>query len=304
MLSSRKQMEFFVLRHCIVLLAFGVLLSSCASQPKQEGPDWMHQPTRTVDNGYIVYVGSGQSRDTLKAQFKAEGMALEDLANECSFIPKGARLEDRFVQQGTNEHVAYVKIAVEFQECAQSQKTLEPSEITKLANVSFTEQLRRYQDLEETGELPQKSEYAALEMPAEVPPPPVASAGMSPAVHFTVMRQYVAYQKETVILASPTAYPINSPQASHFVSAIQPAVGQIHQIGAQNPSFEKNPQPWSKVTDRPRALRPAALAPAHHNSGYKNALPYIKQSDQMKKEAKKKKGSRKHGKNKRIEQQN
>lgn len=269
-----RRSHFYTLVLCL-------LFTACASEPKKEGPDWIRQPTRTVDNGYIVYVGTGDSRDTERAQFKAEGMALEDLANECSFIPKGARLEDRYIVKGKNENTAYVKVAVEFQECTEAQKTLEPSDIKKLANTSFTEQLRRFQDLEETGELPDKSEYAVLDMPTEVQPPPQTQPGMSESVHFAVMRQYVAYQKQIVILSPATVYPPNSTASHNFVTDLQPTVGQIQQTAAVNPTLVKNPQPWSKIYDRPKVARPAVLAP-HHQSGYKSALPYIHQNDVIK----------------------
>ena len=54
-------------------------------QPK---PAWVTQPTRTVDNGYIVYVGSAEDTGADRAQLKAESAAVEDLANECSLYPK------------------------------------------------------------------------------------------------------------------------------------------------------------------------------------------------------------------------
>ncbi|MGZ3786781.1 MAG: hypothetical protein ACXVCP_17555 [Bdellovibrio sp.] len=271
----------------VLVAIMGLILASCASEPKHEGPDWIRQTTRTVDNGYIVYIGTGESQDTEKAQFRAEGMALEDLANECSFIPKGTRLEDRYVEKSKNQNMAYVKVAVEFQECTEAQKALEPSEIKKLANTSFTEQLRRYQDLEETGELHEKSEYAQMEMPQEIPPPPALQTSWSDPVHFSVMRQYVAYQKEVVVLSPVSAYSPNSPQSVHFVQAIQPTVNQIQQTAAQNPGLVKTPQLWSKVYDRPHLERPAkfTLQNPQHKSAYKNALPYIKESDAMKRSA-------------------
>ena len=285
-----RQSHFYTFALCL-------LFTACASEPKKEGPDWIRQPTRTVDNGYIVYVGTGDSRDSERAQLRAEGMALEDLANECSFIPKGARLEDRYIVKGKSENTAYVKVAVEFQECTEAQKALEPSDIRKLANTSFTEQLRRFQDLEETGELPDKSEYAVLDMPAEVQPPPTMQPGVSDSVHFAVMRQYVAYQKQVVILAPPTVYPPNSPASRTFVTDLQPTVGQIQQTAAANPALVKNPQPWSKIYDRPHVTRPAVLAP-HHQSGYKSALPYIHQNDVIKgrnKGSKKRRRGGRHG---------
>lgn len=279
------------------LVVAAAFLSACASEQKHTEPEWIRQAARTVDNGYIVYVGTGESRDSEKAQFKAEGMALEDLANECSFLPRGTRLEDRFVEKSSAGNKAYVKVAVEFQECTEAQKTLEPSEIKKIANTSFTEQLRRYQDLEETGEIPEKTAYAVLDMPADIPAAPVLQSGWNESVRFGVLRQYVAYQKEVVILAPATVYPAGSPQAVHFVNTIQPAVGQINQVATQNPALVKNPSPWSRIYDRPHVDRPMSLKPQGHKVGYKSALPYIKESDEVKRAARgsQKKGAKRRG---------
>src|SRR6202042_1536036 len=111
------------------------------------------QPTRTVDNGYIVYVGAVEDISSERAQFKAEGLALEDLANECSMIPKGTRIEDRYMAKGDHDSTAYVKLALEFQECDQARHAVNPDDIRKVANVAFTDQLKKYQDLEATGEM-------------------------------------------------------------------------------------------------------------------------------------------------------
>jgi hypothetical protein len=275
-----------MIKASLSLIAFAALFVSCASESKPDLPTWTQSPTRTVDNGYIVYIGSGMSRDNDKAQFKAEGVALEDLANECSFLPKGVRLEDRYLEKGKNENTAYVKVAVEFQSCVEAQKTIEPSEIKKLANVSFTEQLRRYQDLEETGEMPDKSEYGSFEVPAEIPPAPVRESKWNDSMHFAVMRQYVAYQKETVILAPAKSYAPQSPESTQFISALQPAVGQIQETAAKTPALAQEPHPWSKMMDRPRVERPAVLQQKTHKSAYNSALPYIQQNAEIRRKAK------------------
>ena len=279
---------FHVLRFFFYCMIAGMALQvGCASAPKSTAPDWIRQASRTVDNGYIVYVGTGQSRDVTNAQFKAEGMALEDLENECSFLPKGTRVEDRFVEKDKDQNVAYVKVAVEFQECAEAQKTLEPSDIKRLANVPFTEQLKRYQDLEETGVAPAKGAVIANNEEGEIPPPPASNPGWNESTHFIVMRQYVAYQKQYVVLSAPTAYPPGSPQSTHFVSTLLPAATQVQQTAIANPTLAKNPVSWSRLRDRPRISRPqpvsrSAVEPRSGPGGYKGALPYIRESDAMK----------------------
>ncbi|MGZ3797623.1 MAG: hypothetical protein ACXVB1_14725, partial [Pseudobdellovibrionaceae bacterium] len=233
---------------------------ACSSEPKSKGPEWIHEPTRIVDNGYIVYVGNGEAGTPEKAQFKAEGQALEDLANECSMIPKGTRLEDRFSEKGKYEYSAYVKIAVEFKDCEEVKKTVDPAQIKQLGNLAFTEQLKRYQDLIETGEMASSNDLAEVPVPQEVPPPPARASNWSENTHFYVFRQYVAYQKEIVVLSPPTAYASHSAESQSFTNTMVPATSQLQNLETQNPEFKNQPVPWSHLPERPKILRPAALS--------------------------------------------
>src|SRR5947209_3047805 len=72
-------------------------------------PGWVHQAARTVEGGYIVYLGEVEDQAPERARFKAEAAAIQDLANECSFAPKGARVEDHFDQPTGVIHHAYAK---------------------------------------------------------------------------------------------------------------------------------------------------------------------------------------------------
>jgi hypothetical protein len=243
------------MRYFVPLLFSGILLSCSSAPPAPTGPDWIRQPTRIVDGGYIVYIGTATASRPERAQFEAEGLALEDLANECSMIPKGARIEDRYSEKDKKDSKAWVKLALEFQECEEAKKALDPEAIKKIANVGFTQQLKKYQDLMETGEMPQ--EVAEVEPPAEMTPPP-ARGGWNDNTHFFVMRQYVAYQKEVVVLAPPTAYAVNSPASQSFTRGIAPTVEQIHGVEQASPALRG--QAWSQVPARPVIARPASLA--------------------------------------------
>lgn len=212
-----------------------------------------------MDGGYIVYLGTASASSLEQAQFKAEGQALEDLANECSLVPKGTRIEDRYTEHDKYEYSAYVKLAVEFQDCDHAAKALEPAQIREVANVSFTEQLKRYQDLTETGVLPPKDEVAQIEPPDELTPAPTRAPDWNDQAHFYVVRQYVAYQKQIVILSPPTAYAPNSPASKTFAANLQPATQQIETMQKQAPTLKN--AVWTQMRDRPYLARPAALAP-------------------------------------------
>jgi hypothetical protein len=254
-------------------------LFACSSTPKVERPAWLNEPTRVVDNGYIVYVGTAEDLQPEKAQFKAEGIALEDLANECSFIPKGARIEDRFQEKNDKLTKSYVKLGLEFTECEKAKHTTDPVAIKEIANVAFAEQMRKFQDLSETGEVPDKSQYAALEVPKEWTPAP-ARAGMSEDVHFYAVRQYVAYQKEVVILSPPMAYAPNSVETQRYTAAVQPAVAQVETYQAKNPELAKNPLPISKLPNRMALARPAVLTPHLNREGFKPIPADVRRHEQ------------------------
>jgi hypothetical protein len=267
-------------KNLTLIFGFAATLMACSSQPKTERPAWISQPTRIVDNGYIVYVGTAEDTHPEQAQFKAEGLALEDLANECSFAPKGTRIEDRYTEKEKYYTKSYVKIGLEFTECEKAKHTNDPSTIKELASSGFTEQIRRYQDLIENGEAPETSQYAALEVPKELPPVP-ASAGMTETTHFYVVRQYVAYQKEIVILSPPSTYAVNSEESHRFTTALQPAIAQVETYQTQNPALVKEPMAWSKLPDRPKIARPEILrasAPTPHNSYKPVSKKYEKSS--------------------------
>lgn len=241
------------------------VLTACSSEPKRTQPEWLHQPTRVVDGGYIVYVGSAAGPNADRAQFKAEGVALEDLANECSLLPKGTRIEDRYTEPVGREFVAYVKLAVEFQDCEAGRTALQPETIRAVANVSFTAQLKRYQDYMETGELSNSpGEAVAVAPPTEdLEPPPARDARRDETLHFYMTRQYVAYQKEVVVLAPPTAYAPNSPETKQFVAGIAQPSQQLTVMEKNNPQLKAAPKPWSHLTEKPALARPKSLQPAH-----------------------------------------
>ena len=245
----------------IVILA----LCSCSSKPRsvdgEPEPAWVHQTTRTIDSGYIVYVGMGEDRTLEGARFKAEGMAIQDLANECSFAPKGARVEDRFDEETDGIHRSYAKIGIEFDECEAAKKEVDPTAIRTAANIEMTEELKRYQD-------------TVAQAETNPPPPavaangsiPTASPGMAPvyagppvivaASDYYVVRQQIVYSKQIVILSPPGAYPPGAPQTTQFVTSMHAPVQQVIRYEAANPQIRNSPATWSStMRTMPRAMQ-------------------------------------------------
>ena len=193
-----------------------------------------------------------------RAQVMAEGLALEDLANECSFIPRGTRIEDRYNENSPHNAKAYVKVAIDFQECDSAMRTQDASEIKKLGNIAFTQQLKRYQDLSETGELEAAGTMEAIEPPQDIRAAPVREPHWNDSVHFYATRQYVVYQKELVVLSPPTAYAPSSPESKKFATVVAPTAAEVQHIQENTPAYRT--QTWSHLPQRPRLVRPLELS--------------------------------------------
>jgi hypothetical protein len=234
-------------------------LSGCSSTPsgtRAEAPAWINQATRTVDNGYIVYVGIGEDNVPERARFKAEGMAIQDLANECSFAPKGTRVEDHYDQPVGVIFRSYAKVGIAFQDCDDAKAAIQPAEIQKLASAPLTQELKRYQDAVDT---PEDEETVASAS---------EGSGANPMIYrttpiqndsgFFVVRQQVAFMKEDVILV-PQNYPPNSPQSQTFVQQVAPAQNSVQTYETAHPVVRTWPQSFSANRPNAFAHQPSAL---------------------------------------------
>jgi hypothetical protein len=259
----------------LLIAPITLYIASCSSAPQTApAPAWVSQPARTVDQGYIVYVASSEDRSAEQARFKAESQAYQDLANECSFPPKGARTEDRFARQveSSRTQQVFVKVAIDFQTCEEAKQAIQPDDIRKLANVAMTDQIKAYQakyenapegsDDEDENEQAGVSQDTQAVLNARQAPPPTY---VSSPVQFYVARQQVFYYKEDVILSPPSAYPPNSAQTTQFVNHVQAPVSRIQQYEVANPAVKNSPQTWSTTHQqavksyqiaRPEANRP------------------------------------------------
>ena len=256
------------------LLLLALELSGCSSAPKGSGaaniPTWIHQPVRTVDAGYIVYIGTGEDRLAERAAFKAEAAALQDLANECSFAPKGARTEDRFDETTGLLHHGYAKVAVEFRDCEAAKASIQPEDIRKLANVAYSDEIKRYQDLVQNpvdGVASDDDSEGVNEAIDSKGPPPGSGSGIRDTNHFFVVRQWVFYSKQDVILSPPQTYAANSTETTQFVNKVAPAQDQVQTYERNNPTVHSWNNAWS-TSSAGSALRRRIDRPYH--SSYSN----------------------------------
>ena len=247
---------FKLYRHLAVII---LSLTGCASphkspEPKPE-PSWLKQSSRTMDGGYIIYVSSAEDHSSDRARFKAESSALQDLTNECSLAPKGVRIEDHYDQTlNADLHRSYAKVAIEFKDCEEAKQAVEPDQIRRLANISLTEQLKRYQEMvmspEEKNE--QAVALASLDNPESPSNAEPVNGELQDIHHFYWMRQRIVYLKQFVILSPPQTYASNPIVRQNFVRVVAAQSNQTRTFEKANPQLRTAPSTWST---QPRHVR-------------------------------------------------
>ena len=250
--------------------AFVLLLVLASDSP---APEWINQPARTVDNGYIVYVTQGEATTLEQATFKSEAAGALDVANECSFAPKGMRVEDHFQAKEGSEVRVYTKTGLAFNDCEIAQAANDPAEIKRLANAHVEEMIKTY-------EASSAPPTAADPPPAAAPTPPQAAEqpqaaapraeeeekeeeeevqeAARPAPVFSspedylVARQRIFLLKQTVILAPANAYPPGAPQTVQFVQNVTPLTLRVHTYQVSHPALRTWVHTWSSYRRHPR----------------------------------------------------
>ena len=271
-------------------------LCACSSNSKStvatpSEPVWIHQPTRTVEGGYIIYVASSEARTLDQSQSHAQSAAIQNVANECSFAPKGTRLEDLYSNTAGILHRTFAKVAVSFQECEEAQHALDPAQIKVLANVAMTERVKHYQDAIDQEE----NEQNATEVESDQTGlnPALADQTIQNPVQFLVVRQQIAYAKEWVILAPATSYAANSRESAYFQQVVTPATTQVQNYQTQNPAVKNAQTGWSTLAVKPavpalsgpggRPLSGVRSSPAHDSLTSKKASAGNKRDSHFKK---------------------
>jgi hypothetical protein len=233
-----------------------LFLVACSSTPKVTTPDWIRLPTRTVDGGYIVFVGTGEDPAPEKSTFKAEAQALQDIANECSFAPKGTRVEDHFQEPSGHTNLSYAKVSVSIIDCDAAKASNDPESIKKLASQPLADQLKKYQDLVYSPGEPEETEKGSgggNPMLAYTGGPPADPDG------YFIYRQRVAYVKQEVILAPATVYVVNAPQTVAVTQQLSTSTAHLRTYEQTNPEVKSWHRSWSQVERNPTSQLPGSF---------------------------------------------
>jgi hypothetical protein len=218
-----------------------------------------------VDSGYIVYVGSGEDFTQERATFKAEGQAIQDVANECSFSPKGTRVEDHYIYFSAGKYQSFAKIGVSIDDCEAAKNTTDPAKIQTVANVAMTQQLQHYQQMEynlpPAGTPPGTvvasnagDQGANPNIYSTDAPPPIANSG-----EFFIVRQPVAYANQVVILSPPATYAPGTPASQTYTNQVAPARVSVRNYEQTNPQTKTWSNSWSSFERNPTVPIPGNL---------------------------------------------
>lgn len=175
----------------VALLAF-----SCSSTPAPSkapsSPDWIRQAARTFDGSTLVYVGSGEDRTSENALFKSEAMALQDLENECSLIPKSTNVQaDHFQEQAGLIFRAFTRVSISMADCEAAKKALTLDQLHEQASPQLTGSVESYQ---QSYDAPEPEENAPLTEKS-------GSTHIGDSSQLFILRQQVALAQQKIILS-------------------------------------------------------------------------------------------------------
>jgi hypothetical protein len=172
-------------------------LSAChspAPATEEVHRDLTTAPRRAIEGNLLVFTAIGEDRFSERAKFLAEGAAFEDIANECSLIPNGAKLES--VQERpdtTDSRIFYARAVVDLTACKEAKSAWKPEVVRQLADASLTEQMKKYQDI--VGEVNDPG------LPAQLT---LLKKPIRDEAALMTLRQQIVYQKQKMV-ASPDA---------------------------------------------------------------------------------------------------
>lgn len=227
------------------LMFLVLLLSSCSSAPSAStssggttaAPAWASLPARNLDGDRLSFLGTGEDRDQANARTKAEAMALQDLANECSLVPNSTEVrKERYEETVGILYRDFAQVSVSLADCQKARNALSVSQIKDRASPGLSAAVDHYQT---TYDAPEPMELKPL----------VAGRAITDDTDLFVARQQLALAKQRAVLTSATASEFSAmPKVSQAIAGYEEA----------RPLIERGNQAFS--TDRPNAMNHQASA--------------------------------------------
>lgn len=145
------------IKYGLILIIF-LLESSCAhlfssgSLEARSQPNWVGQNSRRKENGRIYFIEKmdlhqmKSASEVAKYIYQVQAYALENIAVECSFIPKSSFVDDQFMKMDKAEASLYVQVYVDESDCLKAQRMTELDQIKLFANSGYSEQVFKYRN--------------------------------------------------------------------------------------------------------------------------------------------------------------
>ncbi len=233
-----------------VALVWSGLTLGCASYSiLDQNKTWMDEAGRHFENRNLVMVSAEKSPSEAVAKFKAEAKGLEDLANECSFVPRGTHIEEEITQKTKDQFIVFAKLVIDHSICEEAKKSLKFSEIESLANLGYTEQILKNQSQNPE---PNNSKISSMSPKQKVER--ILSSDESNVVgddgDFFMERQQIAFLKEAILLSSRGLYPKKLVISDKMTAVLAQKIQAVQSYEAANPALKSSSVTWSFAKER------------------------------------------------------
>ena len=194
-------------------------------------------------------VSSAKSNSESSAKFKAEAQALEDLANECSFVTKGTHLEDQLTKRDGDQTIVFVKLVVERTLCEEAKRSIKTQEIQRLSNFGYAEQILKNQ-FENENKIIFKSPPPNAKQKVEL----ILAAEHSSIIRddgdFFMARQQIAFLKQAILLSTQGLFSQKLTESDKMHAVLAQRIQAALDYETLNPALKSSAMTWSTIKER------------------------------------------------------
>lgn len=238
--------------------------------------DWSSSPSRFLEGSNIIYIGIGEDRGAAQARIKAEAFALQNLANDCSLIPRTTIISPHLAEDRVGVlYRSFAKISVNESECLKGRRQSLDSEVRAFSEPVLTLQLDQYQ---KTYDAPEAAELDSL----------TEEISVSGKSQLFVVRQQTTLAKQQIVLDT---------KGLQDSRPLQNAADAVAKFETANSNIWKSPKAFSD--ERPNSFnhQPSSVVDSiaerdRISKEYVSTTPLI--SPQKKKKSEGKRGGGRH----------
>ncbi len=237
-------------RAWVCLIGF-IGFTSCASNSilSLQNRTWTEQVGRNFEKQNIVMVSLAKAASQNTAKFNAEAQGLEDLANECSFIPKGTHLADQVVLSEQGQVTVFVKFIVAKTICENAKISIKFQEIWPLVNYGYTEQILKYHAENEKSIVAKGSALGPLQKVELILNSENASI-VRDDNDFFMTRQQISFLKQATLLAGRGLFPEKAFDIEKMQSVLVQKIAAAGEYEKINPALKSSSITWTMVKER------------------------------------------------------